>query len=141
MSKISLKLCTFSPWISFKLVEFRLRKNVWTLWFISGKDRELESQKAGESQGTLSKKIGWKSWRSVTQFWRILKGESLFSKSKLKNLKNLKVAGGAGEGGRGQEEVQTPTHCLGIIWYSPYSSKNAGSALHILHQAIKIRVI
>ena len=66
-------------------------------WLKPGKDRELESQKAGESQGTLSRKIGWKSWGSVTQFWRTLKGESLFSKSKLKNPKNLKVAGeGAG---------------------------------------------
>ena len=31
MSKISLKLCKFSRWISFKLLRFKLTKNYWTL--------------------------------------------------------------------------------------------------------------
>ena len=31
ISKIFLKICTFSPWISFELLGFRLRKNYWTL--------------------------------------------------------------------------------------------------------------
>ena len=42
---------------------------------------------------------------------------------------------------RGSEKRIYPNPlCLEFFWYSPYSGKEAGSAMHVLHQAIKIRV-
>ena len=104
------------------------------LWLKSGKFRELESQKARESHGILLERIGQKPWRSATQFCRICSRKSLFVKSKLTNLKNSGGAGGS------EKYTYQNLFCLEFFWYSPYSGKEAGSALHILYQAIKIRV-
>ena len=75
-------------------------------WLNSGKVRELESQKARESQGTLLKKIGWKPWRSVRQFSRICSRKSFFAKSKIDKSRKLR-------GGRGRVQkniyIQTPS--------------------------------
>ena len=77
-------------------------------WLKSGKHRELESQKARESQGTLLKKLG----------------------------------GNPEEVSHNFAEFAMVKACLlrvNFFWYSPYSGKEAGSVLLVLHQAIKIR--
>ena len=80
--------------------------------------------KARKSQGTLLKKIGWKPWRSVTKLCKICSRKSLFPKNKLTNLKN--------SGGAGSEKYIYPNpFCVEFFWYSPYSGKRAGSALHV----------
>ena len=59
MSKISLKLCKFSPLRSFKSLEFRSRKDVCescnSFMAKDRKVRELESQNVLESWGTLGR--------------------------------------------------------------------------------------
>ena len=90
--------------------------------------------KARKSQGTLLKKIGWKPWMGITQFCRILSRKSLFAKSKLTNLKNSRGVVGS------EKYTYQNSFCLEFFWYSAYSEKEAGSALHVLCQAIKIRV-
>ena len=60
-----------------------------------GKVRELESQKARESLETLLKKFGGNP-EEVSQFCRILRGKSLFAKSKLTNVTKSREVGGAG---------------------------------------------
>ena len=103
-------------------------------WLKSGKVRELESQKARESQGILLKRIAGKPWRIVTKFCRILSRKSLFAKSKLTNLKDSGGVVGS------EKYTYQNSFCLEFFWYSAYSEKEAGSALHVLCQAIKIRV-
>ena len=137
MSKISLKLCKFPPWISFKLLGYRLRKIIEPRNSFLAKVRESQGTWVPKSQGesgNFAKKVEWKYWRSATQFCRICSCKSLFAKSKLTNLKNSGVVGV-----QQSIYIQTP-FCLEFFWYSPYSGKEGGSALHALHQAIKIRV-
>ena len=45
-----------------------------------------------------------------------------------------------GAGGGSEKNIYPQTPLCGVFWYSPYSALEAGSALHVLHQAIKIRV-
>ena len=86
----------------------------------------------GES-GIFAKTIGLKPWRVVTQFCRIHSGKILFSKSKLTNLKN--------SAGFFQKSTYIlKPRCFEFFWYSPYLAKEAGSALHVLHQAMKVSV-
>ena len=102
-------------------------------WLKSGKVRELESQKVRESLGTALTKNGWKTWRGVTQFWRNCRAESLFAKSKVTNLKDSRVFL--------QKSIHIlKTPCLEFFWNSSNSWKETRSALHVLCQAIKIRV-
>ena len=86
----------------------------------------------GES-GNFVKKTWLKPWMGVTQFCRIHSGKILFSKSKLTNLKN------SGEFFQKIIYILKPC-CLDFFWYSPYSVKEARSALHVFHQAIKIEL-
>ena len=97
-------------------------------WLKSGKVRELESQKVRESQGTLLKKLEGNSEEVSHNFCRIHSVKSLFCKT---------LEGG---GGGGSEKYMYPQTPLEFFWYTPYLGKDAGSALHVLHQAIKIRV-
>ena len=80
MSKISLKLCKFSPWISLNSLELDLGKIIKPCNSFLAKVRESQGTwvKARESQGTLLEKTGWKPWRGVTQFCRIHSCKSLF---------------------------------------------------------------
>ena len=100
------------------------------------KVRESQGTWVPKSQGksgNFAKKIGWKPWRGVTQFCRICNGKSLFAKSKLTNLKNSVGVGGS------EKYIYSNPPCLEFFWYSPYSGKEAGSVLLVLHKAIKIR--
>ena len=92
-----------------------------------------EVSKSQGKLGIFAKKIGRKPWSGVTQFWRIRRTESLFSKRKVINLKNSRNLF--------QKSIYIlKPHCLEFFWNSPYSWKEAGSVLRVPHQAIKIRV-
>ena len=86
----------------------------------------------GES-GNFAKTLGLKPWRGAKQFCRIRSGKILFSKSKLTDLKN------SGRFFQKSIYILKP-RCLDFFWYSPYLAKEARSALHVLHQAIKVSV-
>ena len=133
-----------SPW---NYVNFRLE------YPLNSLDLELEKMcepcnsflaKVRESQGTwvpksqgesgnFAKKLGWNPEVVSHNFCRIHSGKILFSKSKLTNLKN--------SGKFFQKSIYILKHLyVEFFWYSPYSATEVGSALHVLHQAIKIRV-
>ena len=100
------------------------------------KVRESQGTWVPKSQGEwgiFAKTIGLKPWRVVTHFRRIHSGKILFSKSKLTNLKN--------SAGFFQKSIYIlKPRCFEFFWYSPYLAKEAGSALHVLHQAMKVSV-
>ena len=99
--------------------------------------REIQGTWVPKSQGewgNVAKKIRWKPWRVVTNFCRNCSRKSLFTMSKLTNLKN------SGRGVFKKVYISKPPLSVQFFWYSPYSGKEEGSDLHVLHQAIKIRV-
>ena len=102
-------------------------------WLKSEKVKELESQKARESQGTLLKKLGRNPEGVSQNFAEFTVVKSCFLRVNMENLKNH---------GRFFTEsiyILKPL-CLEFLSYSPYPAKEAGSALNVLNQAIKIRV-
>ena len=100
-------------------------------WLKSEKIRELESQKARECQGTLLKKLGGNPEGVSHNF-----AEFAVVKACLLRVTNLKNFGG----GFSEKYIYPNPLCLEFFWYSPYSGKEAGSALYVLHQAIEISV-
>ena len=94
-------------------------------WLKSEKVKELESQKARESQGTLLKKLGRNPEGVSQNFAEFTVVKSCFLRVNMENLKNH---------GRFFTEsiyILKPL-CLEFLSYSPYPAKEAGSALNVL---------
>ena len=126
MSKISLNYVNFLRESPLNSLDLDLKKPI--------EPCNSSLAKVSESQGTWVPKRWVETLKKVSQFGRIGSRKIFFAKSKLTNLKNTR-------GGGGSEKYIYPNPLvLEFFWYSPYSGEEAGSALHIFHQDIKIRL-